>query len=1096
METFDMSSTILLGGFSEEELQKINEMDPSQEFSIPEITQPEQMIELTHTMTNLGAHLAVIKHPNPNAHPDSHATQTYLFILPHPCPSSPETLHHATPTFPSYSLITASVEPDDLAGLLNLIHRFLDPEFRRTLMDPHGYHALFHNIPIALYRTTPDGRILEANPAMREMLKIDSENDLTNLTVQDFYEDIEQRRQLLRDLKSHPIVRDRDIQLRRLDGTTLEGKAFVRAIYGSQGRIVAMEGAIEDVTRKKQLERGQRVVREVLKILNRNLHIRESFPPLAQLLFENLTAERMALAVNDDGHDIYTVYAVEKKDPHHIMVERIPLAPEVSSASNDILRGRIHRTPDLARELELPIERMLFNAGYRSRLNIPLVSENETIGALNLAWTIPEGYAMEDMDMLNQIAESLTLALIRSRWVEQTQRQTRVLKVFTEITRKTSQMTVIEEVLSTIEAYLKSLFDHAMVDLWVDHHQVGDHVRNKTFPSLRNYLYSLSPDGSCFTSGDIRKDVPGLHPALRKRLITEGVTSFAFVPVILGTTPRGGLLVTRPLAGNWNRQERWFLETATHHLGETVLRIFLQNRIRQQYNELMLLLTMLPLGVIALRDDFRIVFQNTTAARMIQELGTLEQPSRLVAIGPYDIEDLLKTGVMHATPLTLQMSGTKERWFEVRVLESPNPHRSQIDIRWLLIISDVTRERLIRQRMEASEHLAAIGRLAAGIAHDFNNVLNAISGFAQLIQLKQGASGPVDPLLDGIIRQVKNAASMINQLMDYARSSPVKATLIDLTRFLQNSQPILCRIIPENIQLRFHLPDEPLFINGDSTRINQILMNLVVNARDAITGTGTIQIRLERVDNLPSHLVPDSTPSMGPWACLMVEDNGCGIPPEHIKKIFEPFFSTKGERGGTGLGLAQVYGLVKQHNGHITVESEPGHGTRFILYFPLTTTRFNPETDVDGETPHSDPRPSNAFQNLQVLLVEDRPELRSVLQQLLTSLGIHVYTATNVAEAKAFLTEHANEIDWILTDLTMPDANGDVLIHYARTHFPHLKCAIITGNPSTPTPLINQFNIPILMKPVHLSDLKRLFQADDPPSGLPHEGASSRDDAR
>ena len=1092
---FEMSHAILMGGFSEKELQKLHEMDPAQHFNVLNITQMTHVTELTQTMANTGACLAVIKHPALNPDTDAKMNRSYLFIIPHPKTSTPEILHRPSPLFPSYSLITLSMKPDDLAGVLNLIHHFLDPAFRRHLTDPHGYHDLFHNIPIALYRTTPDGRILEANPAMREMLKIDTEDDLSNLTVQDFYEDIEQRRQLLRDLKSHPIVRDREIQLRRLDGSIFDGKAFVRAIYSPEGRIVAMEGAIEDITRQKQLERSHRVVREVLKILNQNLHIRESFPPLARILFANLKAERIALAVNDDGNDIFTVYAVEKKEPHHIITERIPLAPEISSAIDDILRGRIHRTPDLARELELPIERMLFNAGYRSRLNIPLVSENETIGVLNLAWTTPEGYATEDMELLNQIAESLTLALLRSRWVEQTQRQTRVLKVFTEITRKTSQMTATEDVLSIIETYLKSLFDHAMVDLWVDHHQVGDHSRNETFHALRYHLYSLSPDGSCFTSGDIRKDVPGLHPALRKRFITEGVTSFAFVPVILGTTPRGGLLVTRPLAGDWNRQERWFLETVTHHLGETFLRILLQNRIRQQYNELMLLLTMLPLGVIALRDDYRIAFQNTTAARMIQELGTLEQNHRLVAIGPYDIDDLLKTGVMQSTPLTLQMSGTNQRWFEVRVLESKNPRRSPTNIRWLLIISDVTRERLIRQRMEASEHLAAIGRLAAGIAHDFNNVLNAISGFAQLIQLKQGASGPVDPLLDGIIRQVNNAASMINQLMDYARSSPVRATLIDLTRFLQNSQPILRRIIPENIQLRFHLPSEPLFINGDSTRINQILMNLVVNARDAITGTGTIQIRLERVDHIPNHLVPDSNLPAGSWARLTVEDNGCGIPREHLKKIFEPFFSTKGNRGGTGLGLAQVYGLVKQHNGHITVESEPGIGTRFFLYFPLATPQFNTQIDTDRKTTPPEPVNSNTFQNLRVLLVEDRPELRSILQQLLMSLGIHVYTATNVAEAKAFLTSHADEIDWILTDLTMPDANGDVLIHDARTHFPHLKCAIITGNPATTTHRTDLNDIPILMKPVHLADLKRLFQGDGPHSPLARNGVPSRDDA-
>ncbi len=349
------------------------------------------------------------------------------------------------------------------------------------------------------------------------------------------------------------------------------------------------------------------------------------------------------------------------------------------------------------------------------------------------------------------------------------------------------------------------------------------------------------------------------------------------------------------------------------------------------------------------------------------------------------------------------------------------------------------------ERLQQQERMAAVGQLAVGIAHDFKNILTIVLLHAQILRNSPQLSPDLVTGLDAILDESNQASELVQQILDFSRRAMLDARPIDLASSVKGTVHILRRTLPENIQLTLDAPSveaEEIVVNADPTRIQQALMHLATNARDAMLpkGGGKLRISLSRV-----HVEAGEEPlvtgmTAGNWVCLSISDTGIGMTQEVQSHIFEPFFTTKEPGKGLGLGLVQVYGIVRQHEGYIQFETEEGQGTTFHICLPSAYY-------VEEEELLQEDKSAVAPEGLggeTILLVEDEEGVRKVGQSVLESLGYRVMTAVNGQEAlKVYQAEE--RVDLLVTDAVMPQMGGVRLLRELQETTPHLKAIAITG---------------------------------------------------
>ncbi len=336
---------------------------------------------------------------------------------------------------------------------------------------------------------------------------------------------------------------------------------------------------------------------------------------------------------------------------------------------------------------------------------------------------------------------------------------------------------------------------------------------------------------------------------------------------------------------------------------------------------------------------------------------------------------------------------------------------------------DVTREVELQQQLTQSQKLEAIGRLAGGIAHDFNNLLQALINQIQLVRSQARKPDRVEELSRQLEQQVNHGASLTRQLLLFSRRETSKPERLDLNAVVHDATTMLRRLIRANIRLDIELSARPLPVEADRGQLDQVLMNLTVNASDAMPDGGRLTIR---------------TGSEGSSGWLIVEDTGHGIPPELRDRIFEPFFTTKGPGKGTGLGLSVVHGIVAKHGGHVEVESATGGGTRFKVTIPRGGSGKLPAAE-----PADPPRALEAGRGERILLVEDEAAAREGLGEILTGLGYTVVAAASGQEVGSLPDEPA--FDLLLADLMLPGLGGPAIAAALKGRWPALKVILMSG---------------------------------------------------
>lgn len=451
-------------------------------------------------------------------------------------------------------------------------------------------------------------------------------------------------------------------------------------------------------------------------------------------------------------------------------------------------------------------------------------------------------------------------------------------------------------------------------------------------------------------------------------------------------------------------------------------------------------------AIITVDEDQRIVLFNAAAEKMFhcaaaEALGhTLDRfiPLRHRQVHRQHIEQFGRTQVTQRTMGKLkQLSGLRVDGEEFPIEASISQVNTEGHQLYTVIIRDVTEKKRLEAQFLRAQRMESIGTLAGGIAHDLNNVLSPILTAVELLQMRFTDESS-QRLLNILHTNAVRGSEMIKQVLSFARGVEGQYALLQPTHLIKEITKILTDTLPKNIAITFSIPVDLWNVTGDATQLHQVLMNLCVNARDAMPQGGTLHIEAENlaIDEHYARMNTDIKP--GSYVSISVSDTGIGISQQNLSKIFDPFFTTKDQGKGTGLGLSTVAGIVRSHGGFVNVYSEEGRGSHFKIYLPAVEAVQLPSTPVlRADLPVGN--------NELILVVDDEDAIREIAKETLRVFGYQVLTAADGTEALALFAQHKDEVRCVITDMMMPFMDGLATIRALRRLAPDIKVIVTSG---------------------------------------------------
>lgn len=856
------------------------------------------------------------------------------------------------------------------------------------------YRGIIENIQDTFYRTDARGTLIFMNPSGVASLGYNSVQEIIGRPSASFWQHPEKRQEMLEILKRDGIVRDYEVVLVRKDGTPVTVSTTTSYYHDKDGHVLGVEGIIRDITERKQAVEALRANDE------------------RTILFFERQIVGMAITSPEKGW-------LQVNDK---------LCQMLGFPREELFR---QTWPELTHPDDLATDLAQFNRLLSGEIN---------------DYSLEKRFIRKDGAV---IYTHLSVGCVR-RPDGSTEY---ILSLVADITeRKVAEETIVRE------RILSDNIINALPGIFYMYNDQGQLVRwNKKHEEVTGY----SPEE--------------LHGKYVLDFFTEEYKNY-LASRIQAVFSEGESDAEAPFLIKDGRQIPYFFtgRMATLDGQEYLLGVGTDITYRKQAEEELLaerqhlidIIDFLPDATLVIDTEGQVVAWNRAAEAMtgVTRDTLLGKGNYAYAVPFYGVPrpiliDLLQLTEHEITTSYSHVRRSGEKIFAEIFIQALNNGRSA----YLLgvaaplydrygnrtgaieVIRDVTelkqaeKEKMhLQEQLTQAQKMESIGRLAGGVAHDFNNMLGVILGYAELAQKKLDPEQPLFRNLEEIRKAAQRSADITQQLLAFARKQTVSPKILDLNETVEGMLKMLRRLIGEDIQLNW-LPENELWsVCIDPSQIDQILANLCLNARGAITDVGDITIATGNCDFSEKYCAehPDFLP--GEYVRLTVSDNGCGMEEEILTHIFEPFFTTKAVGEGTGLGLATVYGTVKQNNGFIQVDSKPDQGTTFTIFLPRHAAKVG---QVSTETPDE----PGAQGNKMVLLVEDEPAILQMIMLMLDSQGYSVLSASTPGEALRLAREHAGDIHLLMTDVVMPEMNGRDLAKNLLPLYPDMKRLFMSG---------------------------------------------------
>jgi two-component system cell cycle sensor histidine kinase/response regulator CckA len=873
------------------------------------------------------------------------------------------------------------------------------------------FRTLVENIPVGMFRTTSDlpAGFLMANPAFLRMFGFDSQEELTGGHAVQIFADPQAANHLRDTLLTQGSVAGIEHQLRKKDGSLFWAALTLTAVRDDHGDIQYVDGIVEDITERKQ-------ARESLRRARRE--------------WENI--------FQAIGHP-----ALILDSQHRILAANRAAAEAVGRSEQQLLGERccdlFHGTNQPP--ASCPLQDMLVSRHLETT-----EIEMEAIGGTYLVSCTP---VLDDQGNLDKVIHIATDITDLKQAEEEVQRRVAQQIALNAIIAAAAAAPDLQELLKVTLDHTLEAFDLEMGGIWIPPYAAVRALPSRLFRAMHHQAEADSLSGPIAVTDWRQIPADSRFSAMRPAMERVAIHASLTLPIIAEGQRLGSLSLAAPEPHLWSDEEIALAETVGQQLVVTAERLGLLEKIRQQAQQMQQIMDTVPEGVLLLDSVGQILLSNPLGTRYLAALTDAQEGDALTHLGDRSLGELLATppaGHRHEVTANGQVFQILAQPVETAFPSgTPPPGPAE---GWVLIIRDVTQQREVERRIQQQERLASVGQLAAGIAHDFKNILATIILYSQIAIQADGLSARDREHVATISQQARHATRLIEQILDFSHRADLERRPLDLRLFLSEQVKLLQRTLPESIEVKLSYEPGQHTVNADPTRLQQAITNLAVNARDAMPGGGTLHIALERITVRPGELPP--LPEMtvegavaDEWVQVTISDTGKGIPPDALPHIFDPFYTTKPPGEGAGLGLAQVHGIVGQHDGHIDVRTQLNHGTTFIIYLPALR-QDSSESRVVGSLQEPLILPHGHRET--ILVVEDDSIVKRVLARSLEDLNYQVLTAENGSKALELLERH-KEIALVLSDVVMPKMGGIPLLHAMKERGLQVGMVMLTGHP-------------------------------------------------